>query len=207
MKYPILLLIVLFEVIGCSSSGTQNRDGDTPRGQSQIGGSEYFDTIYNQNDTLVLTKSDSSKLVTTLLWGLAGSFVNEGVDTLPLLMHQKLEGTLIGNSFIVLGSCGSACTYAYVVKFDRNVNSGQFYHSPLLLDKKQERLVYQGESADQLADVLDLKDGSEDVIDVEFDINHRPMKLAIDTAYFNSDGLYLSWKYNGKVLSRTFAVD
>lgn len=149
------------------------------------------DTLFFENDTIVIAQPINDEKAAILKWGLVGKDLNTGKDTLPYSPLGFNRAYKLGHYFVVEDGCGTGCKYLYFVSFESN-QEGMFL-SPLIFDLDKEVIVYQGESMEELVTVRNIASGKKLRVEEEFDKTKRPYSLAIDTAFIARNKLILTW--------------
>ena len=182
-----LLLATFFSCFDATEKGSRSLPILTAKENSAV----YNDTLFLENDTIVIVQSINDEKAAILKWGLVGKDLNIGKDTLPYSPLGFGRTYKLGHYFVVEDGCGTGCKYLYFVSFGSN-QEGMFL-SPLIFDLDKEVIVYQGESMDELVTVKNIISGKKLRVEEEFDKTKRPFSLAIDTAFIARNKLILTW--------------
>lgn len=166
-----------------------------------------IDTLFFDNDTIVLANLVDEGKGAVLKWGVKGEFFNNGTDTLP---HSNSEfGTSYKerNYYVIRDGCGSGCNYMYLMPFIAGSN-GRLLLFPLLLDLERHIVIYQGGNSTELVIIENIDTGLIFKVEEDFDRTHRPYSLVIDTLFLKGEDLKIIWYTNeGRKASRVININ
>jgi hypothetical protein len=189
-------LYIFFTILACGQSSTKD---DALSGSFKDGSPDscVIDTLFCNNDTIVMAYLVGNGKGAILKWGITGAYLNTGVDTLPYSDAGFGMSYKEKNYYAIKDGCGSGCNYLYLMRFSEK-SKGRLMLSPLLLDFKMSIVIYQGGNSEVLAIIEDFETGLFYKIEEEFDKTQRPYSLAIDTMYLEGEELKIFWFENGK---------
>lgn len=164
-----------------------------------------YDTLFNRNDTIVISQMVDSGKACILSWGIHDKFMNKSKDTL-LLPHSRFNDLYKeGDYFIVKDGCGTACNYLYLLIF-RKQNSGKLFLYPLLFSSINKLIVFQDGTSENLVSIENIETGKRFNLNKPFDLRIHPYSEAIDTVFLRNSNLFIDWRSpSGKKESTSIA--
>ncbi|MBK8493354.1 MAG: hypothetical protein IPL49_21355 [Saprospirales bacterium] len=202
----IIFLYFLLTILGCGNFSSKE-EPLTGSFKNENTAPVEIDTLFFDNDTIVLANLVDEGKGAVLKWGVKGEYLNTGIDTLPYSNSEFGTSYKERNYYVIRDGCGSGCNYMYIMPFVAGSN-GRLLLFPLFLDLEMHVVVYQGGNYTELAIIENIDTGSIFKVEEEFDRTQRPYSLAIDTLFLKGEELKIIWYMNdGKKASRVININ
>lgn len=198
MHWDYIVFLAIINIWGFVSCENKNRSSE----RNHI--SYELDTLYKHSDTIVIAES-INKTGAVIKWGVHNKFFNSSQDTIP---YQGVESlTLIKEKqyFLLKSSCGTACNFAYIIKFFPS-EEGQLFMYPVLIDLEKNLIVYKGNSNDYFLIAYNLNSDIKLEIQEDFDRTIHPFTWSVDSiSLTEAQDLFIQWENSeGQKNSREF---
>ena len=192
-KKIILNLLFLFLLSNCfiSHNKTYNKiDNDSTIANNK---KKYIltDTILLENNVYVLHSKINNK-IGIINYGIKGKFLKSFKDTVYNKNVNLNNFILLDNNLIYKSDCGTACSYAVVFPLDKKNEAIKILY-PLLIDRKNNIIIYKGNNPNVLISILYLKNYKIKNIVENYDKSIIPPINVIDTLFISNNRLNIKW--------------
>ncbi len=192
MNNLFLIIFFVFAVSSCKErkESKPNENENTPETETIRSGKDII--IFHQSDTIIRFHTIQNSYG-VFKWGVDNQYENVSKDTFTFDETKLGKVEKVGDNFIFTNGCGTACNFAIVSKFHPG-DGGTMIMYPLLIDSKNNIIVYNGDKDDVLVSIHNLKTGETTDIIEDFDKTIRPPKNVIESISINKNGnVVIEW--------------